>query len=153
MKNNKGYTIVEALIAMLLVAIVVGGIFSALMASRRAISEPSSREDTYFAAEDVLNTLRECTSAQSEDANPSNEKYLPKCSEILPSGSGQVWQMFEDGEHNVDEKKLPDSCTDSSSKITYSVSKMAVEDPTTHDVIDTLSVVKLNVVCNKAAKL
>ncbi len=61
MLNHKGYTIVEGIIAMLLVAIMVGGIFSALMASRRAIIEPSLKEEMVYAMEGVLNRLKGLT--------------------------------------------------------------------------------------------
>ena len=55
MLNKKGYTIVEGIIAMLLVAIMVGGIFTALMASRRAIIEPSYREEMLYTVESLSN--------------------------------------------------------------------------------------------------
>jgi len=61
MLNHKGYTIVEGIIAMLLVAIMVGGIFSALMASRRAIIEPTLKEEMMYSMEGVLNRLKGLT--------------------------------------------------------------------------------------------
>lgn len=152
MNNKKGYTIVEALIAMLLVAIVVGGIFSALMAARRAISEPSSREDTYFTAEDILNTMRACTSAKSMDENPMNSDYLEKCGQMLSSGA-QVREMFEVGEHaNIADDKLPESCTGNSS-ITYTVTSLPVADPDSNEQLAPLSQIDLHIVCNKGTKL
>lgn len=49
---------IESVIAMFLVAVIVGGIFSVLMASRRAIIEPTYKEDMIYAVESVKNMLK-----------------------------------------------------------------------------------------------
>lgn len=153
MKNNKGYTIVEALIAMLLVAIVVGGIFSALMAARRAISEPSTREDVYFSGEDILNTMRECTNAKSNSSAPLDSDFLEKCESVKPTGTS-ITNMFESRENPyiLDNDRLPDACTDDSKSSVYYTVKDVPVDAGTGETI-TLKQVKLHVVCEKKTKL
>ncbi|MBQ4493955.1 MAG: type II secretion system protein [Elusimicrobiaceae bacterium] len=49
--NKKGFTLAEALIAMLLVAVMAAGIITALMATKRAIVAPSNREEMIMAIE------------------------------------------------------------------------------------------------------
>ncbi len=51
MKNKKGFTLLESLMSMLIVAIIAGGVFATLMSARRAISQPTYREDMLFALE------------------------------------------------------------------------------------------------------
>ncbi len=48
-KNNKGFTIAEGLVAMVLLAIVTVGIFSAVLSSVRATKAPDVKEDLAFA--------------------------------------------------------------------------------------------------------
>lgn len=92
MLNRKGYTIVEGIIAMLLIAIMVGAIFSALMASRRAIVEPSYREEMFYAVESLANTLKNYVDMESGDLPPLCGSTTPlsydeeghDCSELLP---------------------------------------------------------------------
>jgi Tfp pilus assembly protein PilE len=67
-KSNKGYTIIESVIAMLLVALIVSGVFSSVMAARRTIAEPTSKEDMSFAMESVYNKLK--ASVNNPDAKP-----------------------------------------------------------------------------------
>lgn len=57
----------ESMVAMLLVAVIVGGVFSAVMAARRAIAIPSQKEDIAYAAESINNALKMTVSGYSGD--------------------------------------------------------------------------------------
>ena len=56
--NKKGFTLAEALIAMLLVAVMAAGIITALMATKRAIIAPSNREEMILAVERASSLIR-----------------------------------------------------------------------------------------------
>lgn len=60
--KNKGYTIMEAVIAMFLVVVMVGAVFSALMSSRRAMVASSEREEVYYAVESAYGAIKDCRS-------------------------------------------------------------------------------------------
>ncbi|MDR1124139.1 MAG: type II secretion system GspH family protein [Elusimicrobiota bacterium] len=117
--NNKGFTIIEAVIAMLLVAIITGGVFAALMAARRAIIEPSYKEEMAFAAEGVLNELKTNVDASTADGHGSGVGDDP-CGNSGPL----TW-----GGHSVN-CKLPEACPDGSgpSTIFYDVHEMPLKD-------------------------
>ncbi|MDR1684470.1 MAG: type II secretion system GspH family protein [Elusimicrobiota bacterium] len=57
-KNQKGYTMLESLIAMLLVAIIAGGAFMAMISAGNAINQPVGRERVVYAVESVLDDLQ-----------------------------------------------------------------------------------------------
>ncbi len=59
--NNKGFTLAEALVAMLLVAIMAAGIIVALMSTKRAIIAPTNREEMLLAIEEVSSILQGAT--------------------------------------------------------------------------------------------
>lgn len=56
--NNKGFTLAEALVAMLLVAVMAAGIITALMSTKRAIIAPSHKEDMIYAIEKAASLLQ-----------------------------------------------------------------------------------------------
>lgn len=56
--ENKGFTLAEALVAMLLVAVMAAGIITALMSTKRAIIAPSNKEDMIFAIEKAASLLQ-----------------------------------------------------------------------------------------------
>ena len=60
--NNKGYTIMEAVIAMFLVVVMVGAVFSALMSSRRAIVASSEKEEILYSINSLYGLLKDCRS-------------------------------------------------------------------------------------------
>lgn len=60
--KNKGYTIMEAVIAMFLVVVMVGAVFSALMSSRRAIVTSSEREEIFYSLKSAYGMLKDCRS-------------------------------------------------------------------------------------------
>ncbi|MBR1981021.1 hypothetical protein [Candidatus Proelusimicrobium excrementi] len=132
MLNKKGYTIVEGIIAMLLVAIMVGGIFTALMASRRAIIEPSYREEMLYAVESLSNQLKNYVDAEGAVAS--------LCGSTTP---------LENGDHDCS-SMLPDVCrTDGgyNSSLTYNVSGLSVTGGT-GGFSPTVNQIKINIVCN-----
>lgn len=58
--KNKGYTIMEAVIAMFLVVVMVGAVFSAVMAGRRAIATSSEREEMFYTLNSAYGMLKDC---------------------------------------------------------------------------------------------
>ena len=60
--KNKGYTIMEAVIAMFLVIVMVGAVFSAMMSSRRAIITSSEREELFYSLNSTYGMLKDCRS-------------------------------------------------------------------------------------------
>ncbi len=60
--QNKGYTIMEAVVAMFLVVVMVGAVFSALMSSRRAIISSSEREEVLYSLQSAYGMLKDCRS-------------------------------------------------------------------------------------------
>ena len=139
MKNSKGYTIIEAVIAMLLVSVVVGGIFSALMASRRAIIDPSYKEDMVFAVEGANNLLKNyITTDQS------------KVSDDLRGGlcdSGEV-NALSVGDHDI-ACLLPPVCKEGVSSFKYTVTDVAVAVPDVTGANPTLKSIKFNIICTR----
>lgn len=132
MLNKKGYTIVEGIIAMLLVAIMVGGIFTALMASRRAIIEPSYREEMLYTVESLSNQLKNYVDAEGAVAS--------LCGSTTP---------LSNGEHDCS-SMLPDVCRtdgDYDSSLIYTVTGIAAQDDS-GGFSPTVNQIKINIVCN-----
>ncbi len=72
--KNKGYTIIEAVIAMFLVVVMVGAVFSALMSGRRAIVSSSEKEEVLYSVQSAYMMLKDCRN------NPNcHLKTLPNC--------------------------------------------------------------------------
>ena len=139
MKNIKGYTIIEAVIAMLLVSVVVGGIFSALMASRRAIIDPSYKEEMVFAVESANNLLKNYITTDQT-----------KVSDDLRGGlcdDGTV-NALSVGVHEID-CLLPPVCQSGVSSFSYTVSDVAVTVPDVTGANPNLKSIKFNIVCNR----
>ncbi len=63
--KNKGYTIMEAVIAMFLVLVMVGAVFSALMAGRRAIATSSEKEEVFYTLQSAYGMLKDCRENQA----------------------------------------------------------------------------------------
>ena len=73
--NKKGFTLVEAVVAMFLVAVIVGGVFTALMAARRAVVESTGKEDMVYFSTSVIDHLKtniSATLANGAGAGPCN---------------------------------------------------------------------------------
>jgi type II secretory pathway pseudopilin PulG len=139
MKNSKGYTIIEAVIAMLLVSVVVGGIFSALMASRRAIIDPSYKEDMVFAVESANNLLKNYVTSDKTKV-PTDLK-----NGLCDDGTVDALSI---GSHDI-ECLLPPVCEPSSSTFTYTVSDVTVAVPDVTGQNPTLKSIKFNIMCNR----
>lgn len=132
MLNKKGYTIVEGIIAMLLVAIMVGGIFTALMASRRAIIEPSYREEMLYTVESLSNQLKNYVDAEGN----------------LDSLCGST-DPLSNGDHDCS-SMLPDVCKTGdgyNSSLTYNVSGIAVN-ADGGSFSPAVNQIKIKIVCN-----
>ncbi len=139
MKNSKGYTIIEAVIAMLLVSVVVGGIFSALMASRRAIIDPSYKEDMVFAVESANNLLKNYITTDKT-----------KVADDLKNGlcdDGTV-DALSVGSHDI-ACLLPPVCDQANSLFSYTVSDVSVTVPDVTGQNPTLKSIKFNIMCNR----
>lgn len=85
--NKKGYTIMEAVIAMFLVVIMVGTVFSALMSSRRAIISSSEKEEALYSLNSGYFLLKDCRS------NPNCHLKDSGCGSTFTQESGtQSWK-------------------------------------------------------------
>ena len=58
--KNKGYTIIEAVIAMFLVVTMVGAVFSALMSGSRAIISSTDKEEVLYTMQSTYSMLKDC---------------------------------------------------------------------------------------------
>jgi len=110
--NNKGFTLAEALISMLLVAIMAAGIITALMSTKRAISAPSNKEDLVFVIDAINSRLQTATtsSAKLSEDNSSFSYALsltPECTSAVNNG---VIATIRSKCHNLT-SLLPRSCT------------------------------------------
>ena len=122
--NKYGFSLAEALVAMLLVAVMAAGIITALMSTKRAIIAPSNKEDMVFAIEKASSLLQmadeqstiasvfgcstDTTIALSETSANCSRENLASC-------------------HNID-CLLPNSCQGADDKFRYKVSKWNAED-------------------------
>lgn len=131
--NNKGFTLAEALISMLLVAIMAAGIITALMSTKRAISAPSNREDLVFTMEAINSRLQTATTSTAkllEDAStfPYALSLTPACTSAVNSG---VIANIKTNCHNLT-SLLPASCS-SISSITGGASSYLVYNVSSYD--------------------
>lgn len=132
MFNKKGYTIVEGIIAMLLVAVMVGAIFSSLMASRRAIIEPSYREEMLYAVESLQNQLKNYVDTVPEDS-------YELCGNTEPLSTGYHSCKEEEG-------LFPSVCQMAGDDIGYTVSDRVVT--TEGGISATVNEIKITIICN-----
>ena len=86
--ENKGYTIIEAVVAMFLVVVMVGAVFSALMSGRRAITSSSEREEVLYSLQSAYGMLKDCRS------NPDCHLNTLNCSSDL-NVNGQTYQNLK----------------------------------------------------------
>ncbi|MBO4707308.1 MAG: hypothetical protein J5594_01955 [Elusimicrobiaceae bacterium] len=89
--NNKGYTIMEAVVAMFLIVVMVGAVFSALMSGRRAIVTSSEREEVLYSIQSAYGMLKDCRN------NDNCQLGVSGC-EHLYSGGGTT---DADGYHDL----------------------------------------------------
>lgn len=118
--KNKGFTLAEALVAMLLIAVMAAGIITALMSTKRAITMPGNKEDVYLAIETSksllqqadLNTPRVC----NKDTNFNFALQLtPECTTAIASNSSITTKC-----HNLI-CEAPPSCQGDGDYFVYSV--------------------------------
>ena len=98
--NKKGYTIMEAVIAMFLVVVMVGAVFSALMSSRRAIVSSSEKEEILYSINSAYALLKDCRSnphchlqksSCNYDLTPdAGDQSLVDCSELFTFNFGNI---------------------------------------------------------------
>ena len=61
LKNRKGVTLLEGLIALVLLAMVTTGTFAVLLSTSRRSAQPDIREEMTFAVERAMNKLQTST--------------------------------------------------------------------------------------------
>lgn len=76
----------EAVIAMFLVVVMVGAVFSALMSSRRAIVTSSEREEVFYTLKSTYGLLKDCRS--NPNCQLSTWNSGSSCPSSLVAGSG-----------------------------------------------------------------
>jgi prepilin-type N-terminal cleavage/methylation domain-containing protein len=126
--NKKGFTIIESVVAMLLVAVIVGGVFTALMASRRAIIEPGNKESMAFAMDSVYERLKTNIRVESGTNDIDNGVGSGPCSVTNPlsTGTGKDVSCL-----------LPDVCAqDATASFKYDISAVTVNDSSSRKGID-----------------
>lgn len=111
--NEKGFTLAEALVAMLIVAIMAAGIIVALMSTKRAIVAPTNREEMILAVENVSAVLQTLSATDGpicdEDTFAAALAETTSCS-----------QSSRQNCHNVSCKR-PNSCKGNNDFFVYSV--------------------------------
>lgn len=107
--NKKGVTLLEGLIALMLLALVATGTFSVLLSSSRKSTAPDIQEAMVFAVEEATQKLN-LYSYAGEAPDRLDGKKL--CKETTPT---------EDGDHNIS-CLLPPICDVGNSSFTYTIS-------------------------------
>ena len=79
--KNKGYTMIEAVVAMFLVVVMVGAVFSALMSGRRAITTSSEKEELFYSLHSAYGMYKDCRD------NPNCFLTTQDCSWSLDNGT------------------------------------------------------------------
>lgn len=118
--NNKGFTLAEALVAMLLVAIMAAGIIVALMSTKRAIVAPTNREEMILAIEQVSSILQGATETTPALCSASGYALdlTPNCAQDDANSRAYC--------HNVACMR-PNSCKGNNDYFIYSVSEPNVQ--------------------------
>ena len=120
LKNRKGVTLLEGLIALVLLAMVTTGTFAVLLSTSRRSAQPDIREEMTFAVERAMNKLQTYVFTTKDD---SGDKI--KLSTVPTAIQNGLCGTDEDplaaGSHNID-CMLPPICNNNSSfKYTVSV--------------------------------
>lgn len=98
--KNKGYTIIEAVIAMFLVVVMVGAVFSALMTGRRAIVNSSEKEEVFYTMQSLYGLIKDCNRnpncilAGFEECRDNND--LRGCQELFTFAFNNVCRSADD---------------------------------------------------------
>ncbi|MDR0952612.1 MAG: type II secretion system GspH family protein [Elusimicrobiota bacterium] len=138
-KNIKGFTLIESLISMLLIAIMVAAIFSAVMAARRALIQPSQREEMALAIESASDLLKYYMNTDSAQA-PSSDIVQAFCN----ISNGTV-ALSTGVTHDI-ACLLPLVCDPNLSTFTYTISETTV--PINETETTGMLAVQFNINCN-----
>lgn len=126
--NKKGFTLAEALVAMLLVAVMAAGIITALMTTKRAIITPSNKEDMVFAVEKAASLLQmadEDSTIQEvfgSDCNSTTEALA-----LTETESSSCTRADRAACHNIS-CMMPASCQGAGDYFVYKVAKWNTND-------------------------
>ena len=123
--NKKAFTLAEALVAMLLVAVMAAGIITALMSTKRAIIAPSNKEDMIFAIEKASSLLQ---IADEDDTIADIFGCNNNTDLALDNTTGCSRDNIENC-HNID-CLLPYSCQGAGDYFVYNVLKWNSNDDT-----------------------
>lgn len=124
-KNKKGFTIIEALMAITILTLIVTAIFAVLTSSMRSVKQPTIREDSILAVEKASNLLKiyvdkdvygTSSYAEVPSAYQNGLCHDDGITDTDPMGIGS---------HNIF-CLLPDICRDEDSTFTYTVSTTSV---------------------------
>ncbi|WP_424244089.1 type II secretory pathway pseudopilin PulG [Elusimicrobium posterum] len=114
-KNKKGITIAEALISMVLLAMITVGIYGVIMASMRSAKKPNSREEIAFAIDHVNTILKSRITRENLSVNSFN---------ICRSGGTANYgnpSVFNITNCTDPQRFLPEMCDASQSTFEYTV--------------------------------
>ena len=109
--KNKGYTIMEAVIAMFLIVVMVGAVFSALMSGRRAIVTSTDKEDILYSIQSAYGMLKDCRSNTENcylhrglNCNytySASNQSLAECNHLFTFGFGHLCRGANAFQYNV----------------------------------------------------
>lgn len=131
--NKKGVTLLEGLIALLLLALVATGTFGVLLSTSRKSSEPDIREEMALAIERAQQMLQVYVTSHDDTASADDVGDDIGCgyAYTLSSGlckndsSGGVFKYpLSSGHHNID-CLLPPICDRNNSEFYYQVSTVS----------------------------
>ena len=118
--NNKGFTLAEALVAMILIAVMAAGIITALMSTKRAITMPSNKEDIYLAIETSKSFLQSAATTATICDNDNDNfgsalELTPDCTTAV-ANNGSITEKC----HNL-ACKAPPACQGNDDYFVYGV--------------------------------
>lgn len=129
LKSKKGVTILEGLIALLLLAMISVGTFGVLLSTSRKSAQPDIREEMIMAVEKAQEILQIYSYYQVENAssglNPASDNNLLTEMDSYFTVSAKTTNPLSDGEHSFTAKMLPPICDPSNSSFTYTVTTTA----------------------------
>lgn len=112
LKNKKGVTLLEGLIALGLLALVTAGSFGVLLSISRQASQPDIREEMALAVEKAHQQLQRYTYEDTYTSIPADIRFG-----LCGESSGDP---FSSGSHDI-ECLLPAICDPANSSFTYNV--------------------------------
>lgn len=119
LKNKKGVTILEGLIALGLLAMVAGGTFGVLLSVSRKASQPDIREEMVLAVERANEQLQMYADPGTDEDDVPSEWRKGLC------GESSSFAAVLSGEHNI-KCMLPAICDLGESSFSYKVANGAL---------------------------